>query len=76
MPTSRPAHNSQWAVYVALGVTIAGIVFQGGYLANQVAENSRRIAALEARMDRINSIDVRTARIEGKLDAIAKDPHP
>lgn len=70
MPGSRPAQRSgQYAVWIALGVTIAGIIFQGGYLANQVANNGQRIAALEARMDRVNAIDTRLARMEGKMDA-------
>lgn len=70
MPGTRPSarSNAQWAVWIALGVTIAGIVFQGGYLANQISNNGQRITALEARMDRVNSIDTRLARMEGKID--------
>lgn len=76
MPSTRiQPRNHQWAVYAALALTIAGIVYQGGYLANQVAQNDRRITKLEASVDKVNAIDVRTARMEGKLDMILpKDP--
>lgn len=55
-------------------LAVAGIVYQSGQLAGKVDQNASRItkieAAEDARTDRIQAIDVRTARIEAKLDLL------
>lgn len=75
-----PLRNNQWAVYIALALTIAGIVYQGGILSGHVDNNDRRITRLEAidqsRTDQIGAINVRTARIETKLDDFRRDVRP
>lgn len=53
------------AVIAGAGVTLAC----GGYI-NQVKEHERRISALEARDQQLTNIDVRTARIEAKLEIL------
>jgi hypothetical protein len=51
-------------------VAIAGAIATcGGYI-NQVKEHERRISALEARDQQLTNIDVRTARIEAKLEIL------
>lgn len=80
----RTARSPHWTVYAGLIVTIlgflaaiGGMLWQGGYLANQIAQNDRRITKLEANMDKVGAIDIRLARMEGKIDAAAaKAPAP
>lgn len=56
---------------IALAVTIGGVLIGcGGYI-TQVKENTRRIDAVEQRVELLRAIDTRTARIEAKLEILA-----
>lgn len=72
--TTRSTRDGKWLPYAGFIVAVAGIVWQGGTLAGNVQRNTERITAIEAaeaaRTDRIQAIDVRTARIEAKLDLL------
>lgn len=70
----RPPQSTGWLPYAGFMLAIAGIVYQGGLLSGAVQRNSERLGRLEsidqARSDRIQAIDVRTARIEAKIDLV------
>lgn len=55
-------------------LTVAGIIWAASNIASQVNDNTRRIGVLETsdtkRSDTLSSIDARTARIEGRLEAM------
>jgi hypothetical protein len=61
-----------WVPVVGLAVTFLGMIYFAGELAGEVRDDTRRIAALEVKMDTINQIDARTARIEGKLEMLSQ----
>lgn len=72
---AAPRRAESWIPYAGFLLAVAGIVYQGGQLSGSVQRNTERISQLEAtdaaRTDRIQSIDVRTARIEAKLDLMS-----
>jgi len=55
-------------------LTVAGLIWAASNIASNVSDNTRRIGVLEAndqkRTDTLGSIDARTARIEGRLEAM------
>ena len=62
-----------WWAPAAIVITLMGAVLTvGGYI-NEVQEHERRIAALEDRDKQLSIIDVRTARIEAKLEVLTPD---
>lgn len=74
MPRQTP-----WPAYIGLMMSVGTLIFQAGVLGNRITSNTDRIVKLEAselqrqaldeaRADKVNAIDVRTARIEAKLD--------
>jgi len=72
MPASPRQPWLDWLPLVGLAITIAGMIWAGATYAGQLNDNTRRIQALEAsdqkRTDTLNSVDVRTAKIEGILE--------
>lgn len=56
---------------IALAITVGGVLIAGGGYITQVKENTRRIDAVEQRVELLRSIDTRTARIEAKLEILA-----
>ena len=66
----------EWLPVLSATALIVGAAwFQGG-LATQQTESTRRINVLEQRVETIQQIDVRTTRIEAKLDMLtAQDGH-
>lgn len=56
---------------IALVITVGGVLVTGGGYITQVKENTRRIDAVEQRVELLRSIDTRTARIEAKLEILA-----
>lgn len=71
--TNRPSPNN-WIPYAGFLLAVAGIVYQSGQLTGDVQSNTERIAKLEAAVmsnsTDVNAINVRTARIEAKLDLL------
>ncbi|MGN6124858.1 MAG: hypothetical protein ACTHOJ_18080 [Sphingomonas oligoaromativorans] len=65
---------------IALVITCAGGLLVGGDYIAQLKDNTRRIAALEQdaqkRNDLLTQIDVRTARIEAKLEMLTTSDAP
>lgn len=59
-------------VLSAAALLIGAAWFQGG-LASQQSETIRRVGALETKIDAIQQIDIRTTRIEAKLDMLSSD---
>jgi len=64
----------EWLPVITLVLTLAGaLLIGGGYIA-ELKDNTRRIEALEQdaqkRNDLLTQIDVRTARIEAKLEML------
>lgn len=59
-------------VLSAAALLIGAAWFQGG-LASQQSETTRRVGALETKIEAIQQIDLRTTRIEAKLDMLARD---
>lgn len=74
---SVPRRPESWVPWVGLLIAVAGIIYQGGMLAGSVQRNTERITTIEAgeaaRSDRIQAIDVRTARIEAKVDLLTPE---
>lgn len=72
----RPQPQS-WIPYAGFMLAVAGIVYQSGQLTGDVRSNTERIAKLEASLANnstdINAINVRSARIEAKLDLIVPE---
>lgn len=70
-----------WVAFISpMALVIGSLLAAGNYIA-QVKDNTRRIEVLEARngqrdrdrdsdKDKLNTIDVRTARIESKLEIL------
>jgi hypothetical protein len=63
-----------WLPLVGMVLTVAGLIWAASNIASRVDDNTRRIGVLEAadqkRTDTLSSIDARTARIEGRLEAM------
>lgn len=72
----RGSDGSVWRdwlpVLSAAALLIGAAWFQGG-LASQQSETTRRVGALETKIDAIQQIDIRTTRIEAKLDMLSSD---
>lgn len=55
-------------------IMLAGVLLTAGGILSTVKEHERRLAALEAKRDaaddKLTAIDVRTARIEGKIETL------
>lgn len=71
MPSPR---QPNWLPYAGFMLAVGGIIYQSGQLTGDVRRNTERITKLEAVQGAagtdINAINVRTARIEAKLDAM------
>ncbi len=65
----------EWLPVLSAAALLFGAAyFQGGQSSQQI-ETTRRVGALEAKIETIQLIDVRTTRIEAKLDMLtAEDP--
>lgn len=76
---SQPARRwPDWVPVFAVLITVIGALLTIGKSWGDMQENTRRIDALEARADKrddqLHQIDLRTARIEAKLDALSPEP--
>lgn len=67
-----------WIPAISLALVLLGTVWTFGGYVSQLQEQSRDIEALKAdvkqRADLLNQIDVRTARIEAKLEILTGKP--
>lgn len=77
---ARGSGSASWREWLpalsAAALLIGAAFFQGG-LASQQVETIRRVGALETRIETLQLIDVRTARMETKLDMLtAGDARP
>lgn len=76
MPQSyqQPRSDTRWIPYLGFALTLAGMIFQGGVLSNRVANNTDRIAKIEALQNTVTStlgdMNARSARNEAKLDLL------
>ena len=65
---------SEWVSIAGLIIVLIGMIWAGGGYLEQIHNNTRRIETLEAsdkqRTDTLTQIDVRTARIEAKLEVM------
>lgn len=72
-PKSAPAWLA-WLPVITTLFLIAGFLWAGGGKMDELANHERRLAALEMKRDsdadKLNVIDVRTARIEAKLEIL------
>ena len=68
----KPPSNPNWVPWAGLFMAVAGIIYQAGGITSSITRLNERTTKLEStdqlRSDAINNIDVRTARIEAKLD--------
>jgi hypothetical protein len=76
-----PLSLKDWFAFVSPIILATGLLIATGAYIAQVKDNSRRIDAIEERnhqvdlvhdndKDKLNTIDVRTARIESKLEIL------
>ena len=74
----QPSIKSGWLHlrpdWIALIMSLGALVWNAAVYPEKVSNNLRRIEALEqreeGRSDKLNTIDVRTAKIEAKLDIL------
>ena len=63
-----------WLLAISPAVLLIGAILSGGTYISQIKDNGRRIEALERKVDdrdaKLNTIDVRTARIEAKIEVL------
>ncbi|WP_343526752.1 hypothetical protein [Sphingomonas sp.] len=71
-PPSAPGWKD-WIPVLSFAVVIAGALIAGGGYISQLRDNTRRLDALEQRVELLRSIDTRTARIEAKLEVLVPD---
>lgn len=57
---------------ISLVVVVIGAILATGGVIAQVRDNTRRIDAVERRVELLQTIDTRTARIEAKLEVLAQ----
>jgi hypothetical protein len=66
-----------WLPVITVAALLISAMLSGGGYISQLQDNTRRIGAIEAksdgRDDKLNTIDVRTARIEAKLELLTTD---
>lgn len=67
-----PTRKTEWLPYAGLFLAIAGIIYQGGALTNQVEQQESRIVKLEAAQAALNAslqeMNIRGVKNESKLD--------
>lgn len=77
MTIDRRTRWQDWIPVAAVLITIVGALLIIGKSWGEMQDNTRRIEALEARADKrddqLHQIDVRTVRIEAKLDALTPE---
>ena len=74
----RTPRNAQTLIpWAGLFLAVAGIIYQAGALSEALTRTTERVTKLEAndeaRNANINAINVRTARIEAKIDYVLPD---
>lgn len=72
-PPSTGANWREWIPVLSFAVVIAGALIAGGGYISQLRDNTRRLDALEQRVELLRSIDTRTARIEAKLEVLVPE---
>ena len=72
-PPSTGPHWRDWIPVLSFAVVIAGALIAGGGYISQLRDNTRRLDALEQRVELLRSIDTRTARIEAKLEVLVPE---
>jgi len=76
---AQPSRYSwrDWVPVITAFVMLAGMLLTAGGILNQVKDHERRLSILEQKRDavddKLNVIDVRTARIEGKIETLMPD---
>ncbi|WP_152680147.1 hypothetical protein [Sphingomonas paucimobilis] len=77
-PPATGFNWKEWVPVLSFAVVIAGALIAGGGYISQLRDNTRRLDALEQRVELLRSIDTRTARIEAKLEVLVpeKDHRP
>ncbi|WP_455156028.1 hypothetical protein [Sphingomonas zeae] len=71
-PSTGPSWRD-WIPVLSFAVVIAGALIAGGGYIGQLRDNTRRLDALEQRVELLRSIDTRTARIEAKLEVLVPE---
>ncbi|WP_047867194.1 hypothetical protein [Sphingomonas paucimobilis] len=71
-PPTSPSWKD-WLPVASFFVVIAGALLAGGGYISQLRDNTRRLDALEQRVELLRSIDTRTARIEAKLEVLVPE---
>ncbi|KTW00456.1 hypothetical protein [Sphingomonas sanguinis] len=71
-PQSGPVWKD-WIPALSFAVVLAGALIAGGGYISQLRDNTRRLDALEQRVELLRSIDTRTARIEAKLEVLVPE---
>ncbi|WP_433910364.1 hypothetical protein [Sphingomonas yabuuchiae] len=71
-PPSGPVWKD-WIPALSFAVVLAGALIAGGGYISQLRDNTRRLDALEQRVELLRSIDTRTARIEAKLEVLVPE---
>lgn len=71
-PPTGPSWRD-WIPVLSFAVVIAGALIAGGGYISQLRDNTRRLDALEQRVELLRSIDTRTARIEAKLEVLVPE---
>lgn len=75
-PSSSPSGTrwTEWLPVISLLLGLLGAALAGGGYVSQLQDNTRRVTILESKSDaggdKLNTIDVRTARIEAKLELL------
>ena len=72
-PPSTGPNWRDWIPVLSFAVVIAGALIAGGGYISQLRDNTRRLDALEQRVELLRSIDTRTARIEAKLEVLVPE---
>lgn len=67
--------GSKWLGFVpaiSLLIVVVGALLATGGVIAQVRDNTRRLDAVERKVELLQTIDTRTARIEAKLEVLAQ----
>jgi hypothetical protein len=72
-PPTSGFNWKEWVPVLSFAVVIAGALIAGGGYISQLRDNTRRLDALEQRVELLRSIDTRTARIEAKLEVLVPE---
>lgn len=69
---SLKAGATNWLAWAGFALAVAGIIYQSGGVTQRIADNDKRITRLEVMAQEVNSVNIRLARIEAKLEFLAE----